>query len=59
MIEYTPAGPAQLSPIFLFVVDTCLGEDDLKILRDALVVTLCPRRSYRIWNYGQSSDILD
>ncbi len=29
-IEYTLARPAQVPPIFLFVVDTCLEEDDLK-----------------------------
>ena len=39
-IEYTLARPAQVPPIFLFVVDTCLDEDDLKALRDALVVSL-------------------
>lgn len=39
-IEYTLSRPAQVPPIFLFVVDTCLDEDDLKALRDALVVSL-------------------
>jgi len=39
-IEYTLARPAQVPPIFLFVVDTCLDEDDLKALRDAIVVSL-------------------
>ncbi|KAL1746742.1 hypothetical protein HDZ31DRAFT_72704 [Schizophyllum fasciatum] len=39
-IEYTLARPAQVPPIFLFVVDTCLDDDDLKALRDALVVSL-------------------
>ena len=39
-IEYTLSRPAQAPPIFLFVVDTCLDEDDLKALRDALVVSL-------------------
>ena len=29
-----------MPPIFLFVVDTCLDEDDLKALKDALVVSL-------------------
>jgi hypothetical protein len=32
--------PAQVPPIFLFVVDTCLDEPDLKALRDAIVVSL-------------------
>jgi len=39
-IEYTLARPSPVPPIFLFVVDTCLDEDDLKALRDALVVSL-------------------
>lgn len=39
-IEYTLSRPAQVPPIFLFVVDTCLDEDDLKALRDALIVSL-------------------
>ena len=39
-IEYTLARPAQIPPIFLFVVDTCLDEDDLKALRDAIVISL-------------------
>lgn len=39
-IEYTLARPAPVPPIFLFVVDTCLDEDDLKALRDAIVVSL-------------------
>ena len=39
-IEYTLARPVQVPPIFLFVVDTCLDEEDLKALRDAIVVSL-------------------
>jgi hypothetical protein len=39
-IEYTLGRAAQVPPIFLFVVDTCLEEDDLKALRDAIVVSL-------------------
>ena len=38
-INYTLTRPAQNPPIFLFV-DTCLDEDDLKALRDAIVVSL-------------------
>ena len=38
-IEYTLSRPAQVPPIFLFVVDTCLDEEDLKALRDAIVVS--------------------
>lgn len=39
-IEYTLSRPAQIPPIFLFVVDTCLEEDDLKSLKETLVVAL-------------------
>ncbi|KAH8113783.1 copii coat protein [Phellopilus nigrolimitatus] len=39
-IEYTLARPAQVPPIFLFVVDTCLDEEDLKALRLALAAVI-------------------
>ena len=39
-IEHTLARPAQVPPIFLFVINTCLDEDNLKALRDAIVVSL-------------------
>lgn len=39
-IEYTLARSAQVPPIFLYVVDTCMDEDDLKALKDSLVVSL-------------------
>lgn len=39
-IEYTLSRPAPVPPIFLYVVDTCLDADDLKALRDVLVVSL-------------------
>lgn len=39
-VEYTLSRPVQVPPVFLFVVDTCLDEEDLKALRDAIVVSL-------------------
>lgn len=39
-IEYTLSRPAQIPPIFLFVVDTCLDDDDLKALKDSIIVSL-------------------
>ena len=39
-IEYTLSRPAQIPPIFLYVVDTCIDDDELKGLRDTLVVSL-------------------
>ena len=39
-IEYTLSRPAQAPPIFLFVVDTCLDDDNLQALKDALIVSL-------------------
>lgn len=40
-IEYTAThrGPAT-PPLFLFVVDTCLDEDDLQSLKEQLVISL-------------------
>ncbi|KAI9323228.1 protein transporter SEC23 [Dichotomocladium elegans] len=39
-IEYNLNRVAQVPPIFLFVVDTCLEEEDLKALKDSLIVSL-------------------
>ncbi|KAI7892638.1 protein transporter SEC23 [Mucor mucedo] len=39
-IEYNLNRAAQIPPIFLFVVDTCLEEEDLKALKEALIVSL-------------------
>jgi protein transport protein SEC23 len=39
-IEYTLSRPAQIPPVFLYVVDTCVDEDELKALRETLVVSL-------------------
>ncbi|KAK4687278.1 protein transport protein SEC23, partial [Tremellales sp. Uapishka_1] len=39
-IEYTLSRPAQFPPVFFFVVDTCVDEDELKALRETLVVSL-------------------
>lgn len=39
-MEYILNRPLAPPPVFLFVVDTCLEEDDLKALKDALIVSL-------------------
>ena len=39
-IEYTLSRPPPAPPVFLFVIDTCLDEADLKALRDVIVVSL-------------------
>jgi len=39
-IEYTLARPAQVPPVFLYVVDTCLEPEDLAALKETLVVSL-------------------
>ncbi|WVO16590.1 protein transporter SEC23 [Cryptococcus depauperatus] len=39
-IEYTLSRPAQVPPIFLYVVDTCVDEDELNALKETLVVSL-------------------
>ncbi|KAH9916965.1 uncharacterized protein BXZ73DRAFT_92420 [Epithele typhae] len=48
-IEYTLSRGAAVPPIFLLVVDTCLEEEDLKALRDALVVSLSLIPRMRSW----------
>ena len=61
-IEYTLACPAQVPPIFLFVVDTCLDEDDLKALRDAIVISLSlipPYALVGLITYGTMVLLLD
>jgi protein transport protein SEC23 len=39
-IEYTLSRPAQIPPVFVYVVDTCVDEDELKALKETLVVSL-------------------
>lgn len=39
-IEYNLNRVAQIPPIFLFVVDTCLEQEDLKALKETLIVSL-------------------
>jgi protein transport protein SEC23 len=39
-VEYTLARPAQVPPIFLFVLDLCQEEDNLIALRDAVLTSL-------------------
>ncbi|KAK9898719.1 hypothetical protein P389DRAFT_141717 [Cystobasidium minutum MCA 4210] len=39
-IEYTLSRPAQIPPIFLYTVDTCLDEEDLAALKAAIVQSL-------------------
>jgi len=39
-IEYTLSRAASAPPIFLFVVDTCLDETDLKALKESIIMSL-------------------
>lgn len=39
-IEYTLSRPAQIPPIFLYTVDTCLDDEDLSALKAAIVQSL-------------------
>jgi protein transport protein SEC23 len=39
-IEYALSRGPSLPPIFLFVVDTCLDEEDLQALRESIIVSL-------------------
>ncbi|KAI5478162.1 hypothetical protein MNV49_005426 [Pseudohyphozyma bogoriensis] len=59
-IEYTLSRPAQIPPIFLFVIDTCLDEDDLKALREAVVVSLSllpPHALVGLITYGTMTQV--
>jgi protein transport protein SEC23 len=40
MQEYTLNKPPGAPPVFLYVVDTCIDEEDLKSLKDSLIVSL-------------------
>ncbi|BGP39871.1 GTPase-activating protein S23 [Rhodotorula kratochvilovae] len=59
-IEYTLARPAQIPPIFLFVVDTCLEEDDLKALKESIIVSLSllpPHALVGLITYGTMTQV--
>ncbi|KAG0333246.1 GTPase-activating protein S23 [Podila horticola] len=59
-IEYTLARSAQVPPIFLYVVDTCIDEDDLKALKDSLVVSLSllpPHALVGLITYGTMTQV--
>ncbi|GAA5829132.1 hypothetical protein JCM5353_005297 [Sporobolomyces roseus] len=59
-IEYTLSRPAQIPPIFLFVVDTCLDDDDLKALKDSIIVSLSllpPHALVGLITYGTMTQV--
>jgi len=59
-IEYTLARAAQIPPTFLFVVDTCLEDDDLKALKDSLVISLSllpPHALVGLITYGTMTQV--
>ncbi|KAJ3045420.1 GTPase-activating protein S23 [Rhizophlyctis rosea] len=59
-IEYILNKPPSLPPIFLFVVDTCLDEVDLKALKDSLVVSLSllpPNAMVGLITYGTMAQV--
>ncbi|KAJ1966274.1 GTPase-activating protein S23 [Dipsacomyces acuminosporus] len=39
-IEYSLSRQSPVPPVFMFVVDTCLEEDELKALKDSLILSL-------------------
>jgi len=39
-IEYVLTRPASLPPIFLYVIDTCLEDDDLNALKESITQSL-------------------
>ena len=54
-IEYTLMKPAIVPPIFFFVIDTCLQDDDLRAMREALMISLSmlpPKSLVGLITYG-------
>ncbi|ORY03608.1 putative SEC23 [Basidiobolus meristosporus CBS 931.73] len=61
-IEYTLSRPASIPPIFLFVVDTCQDDEDLKALKDSLVVSLSllpPNALVGLITYGTMAQVYE
>ncbi|GAA5943858.1 hypothetical protein JCM3775_000217 [Rhodotorula graminis] len=59
-IEYTLSRPAQIPPVFLFVVDTCLEDDDLKALKETIIVSLSllpPHALVGLITYGTMTQV--
>lgn len=59
-IEYTLSRPAQVPPIFVYVVDTCLDDDDLKALKEAIIVSLSllpPHALVGLITYGTMAQV--
>ncbi|KAI8998101.1 hypothetical protein BC832DRAFT_566185 [Gaertneriomyces semiglobifer] len=59
-IEYILNKPPAMPPVFLFVVDTCLDETDLKALKDSLVVSLSllpPNALVGLITYGTMAQV--
>ncbi|KAJ3289892.1 GTPase-activating protein S23 [Borealophlyctis nickersoniae] len=59
-IEYILAKPPTVPPIFVYVVDTCLDETDLKALKDSLVVSLSllpPQAMVGLITYGTMTQV--
>lgn len=61
-IEYTMNRAPAPPPVFLFVVDTCLGDEDLTALKDSLVVSLSllpPNALVGLITFGTMVNILN
>ncbi|KAG4302585.1 hypothetical protein PCANB_001206 [Pneumocystis canis] len=61
-IEYILSRSSQIPPVFLFVVDTCLEEDNLQALKDALIVSfsLLPHDSLvGLITYGTMTNVYE
>ncbi|KAI9357972.1 hypothetical protein DFJ73DRAFT_820073 [Zopfochytrium polystomum] len=58
--EYVMMKPPSLPPVFLYVVDTCLDEEDLKALKDSLIVSLSllpPQALVGLITYGTMAQV--
>lgn len=61
-IEYITAKPVQQPPIFCFVVDLCQDEDNLKALKETLVISLSylpPNALVGLITYGTMVQVYD
>ncbi|KZV91273.1 hypothetical protein EXIGLDRAFT_770066 [Exidia glandulosa HHB12029] len=52
-----PTVPAQVPPNFLFVVDTCLDKEELKVLGDGIVVLIPPYALVGLITFGTMTQV--
>ncbi|KAI8868514.1 protein transport protein SEC23 [Ramicandelaber brevisporus] len=61
-IEYSLSNNVTAPPVFMYVVDTCLIEEDLKALKDALIVSLSllpPNAHIGLITFGRMAQVYE